>query len=554
LYRFEDQNIKAGAVANGVVFRAPDAFGKQPIWALYPDQETIWAGTFRGGLLRFRNGTFFRYATEQGLPNDVICQILPDHQGNLWLGTYGGIFRVAKVELNACARGQADAIAWVTYGRLAGLPTLECSGGYQPSGWPGADGRLWFATMKGVVSVQPDSLAKNRLVPQVLIEEVVVDGRTTDMTKAGFAPGRETNLEIGPGKHYVEFHYTGLSFTAPEQVRFRYRLRGMDDRWVEAGSRRFAQYTFLKPGDYHFEVMACNNEGLWNVQAGALLLRLQPHFWETWWFRLSLGILLVGLLAVTVRQVATRKLRRQMERLEQQQAVERDRARIAKDIHDDLGAGLTQIGLLTELSRRAPPEALDGRLNQISETTRELTGAMDEIVWAVNPRNDTLDGLAVYLCKFGQEFLSVAGIRCRLDVPVQLPARSLNAETRHNLFLAIKEALNNVVKHSRATEVWLKLVPGPAMCTIIIQDNGRGFPFNGEPMAANGNGRIAGGNGLPNLAKRLQNIGGRATVTSTPGQGVTVELTAPFASAHPSSLVKPSPGAVQPSSPPASNN
>jgi signal transduction histidine kinase len=388
----------------------------------------------------------------------------------------------------------------------------------------------------------------------VIIEEVVVDGKTMVLPPAnpGRDSGREVNLEIGPGKHYVEFHYTGLSFTTPEQVRFRYRLRGLDDQWVEAGTRRFAQYTFLRPGEYHFEVVACNNEGLWNSQVGALRLRLQPYFWETWWFLLTMGVLVAGSLALGVRQVATRKLRRQMERLEQQQALERDRARIAKDIHDDLGAGLTQIGLLTELSRRAPPEALGGRLNQISETARELTGTMDEIVWAVNPQNDTLDGLAIYLCKFGQEFLSVAGIRCRLEVPVQLPSRVLTAETRHNLFLAVKETLHNIVKHARATEVWLKLVPGSASFTIIIQDNGRGFPPNGGTEG--GNGRLAAGNGLPNLVKRLQSIGGCATFNSTPGQGVTVEFTAPFASPRSPSLVIATEGAAAPSSLPSSNH
>jgi len=552
LFKFGQESLRPGAVPKAVVYHTPDNFGTQAIWSIYADNDVLWVGTFRGGLLRFQNGRFTRFSTAQRLPNDIICQILPDHLGNLWLGTYGGIFRVARSELNDFVRTGTGLINWVTYGRLAGLPTLECSGGYQPSGWPGADGRLWFATHKGVVSVQPDHLAKNLLPPRVIIEEMVVDGRTIDLTTTGFNPDRAASLEICPGKHYVEFHFTGLSFTAPEQVRFRYRLRGLDDQWVDSGTRRFAQYTFLRPGDYHFEVAACNNEGLWNSQVGSLNLRIQPHVWETWWFTLALVVGLAGGLAWVVRVLATRKLRGQVERLKQQQAVERDRARIAKDIHDDLGAGLTQIGLLTELTRRASPEALGGRLNQISETARDLTGAMDEIVWAVNPRNDTLDALAVYLCKFSQEFLSVAGIRCRLDVPVQLPAHPLTAETRHNLFLALKETLNNIVKHARATEVCLKLVPGPDNFTVVITDNGRGLPVNGP--AATEPGRIAGGNGLANLGKRLQAIGGSATISSTPGQGVVVGFIAPYAAPVSPSLVIAIPGVLPPSSRPTSNN
>jgi len=548
LYQFGVSNTPA------VMYRAPDRWGNQPIWSLYAEHETLWIGTFRGGLLRFRNGQFIRYSTKQGLPNDVVCQILPDWRGNLWLGTYDGIFRAARTELNAFARTGTNSISWVAYGRLAGLPSLECSGGYQPSGWQGTDGRLWFSTLKGVVSVQPNQLSNDPRVPPLLIEEVLVDGKPADLpaTQAGVAAPRPLSVVIGPGKHYVEFHYTGLSFTAPEQVRFRYRLRGLDDHWVEAGTRRFAPYTFLRPGDYHFEVMACNNEGHWNPVAGTLNLRIQPHVWETWWFFLAWGLLLAGGIALAARAAGSRKFQRQMARLQQQQAVERDRARIARDIHDDLGTGLTQIGLLTELTRHAPPEALGGRLDQISATARELTGAMDEIVWAVNPQNDTLDCLAIYLCKFVQEYLSVAGLRCRLDVPVQLPARPLTAETRHNLFLAVKETLNNIVKHARATEVGLKLIPSPTGFTLLIQDNGRGFPAPGG--AAPGNGRIAGGNGLTNLQKRLAFIGGRAVVNSPPGQGVLVELTVPFEPPASPQLAIPTRGSVAPSSPSSQRN
>jgi signal transduction histidine kinase len=177
---------------------------------------------------------------------------------------------------------------------------------------------------------------------------------------------------------------------------------------------------------------------------------------------------------------------------------------------------------------------------------------MDEIVWAVNPQNDTLDCLAIYLCKFVQEYLSVAGLRCRLDVPVQLPARPLTAETRHNLFLAVKETLNNIVKHARATEVGLKLIPFPTGFTLLIQDNGRGFPTTGG--AAPGNGRLATGNGLINLQKRLAFIGGRAVMKSPPGQGVLVELTVPFEPPASPQLAISTHGSVAPSSPSSQRN
>ena len=319
---------------------------------------------------------------------------------------------------------------------------------------------------------------------------------------------------------------------APENVRFRYKLEGLETEWVEAGTRRSAQYSHLRPGDYRFQVIACNNNGIWSEATSTMTLKVLPHFWETAWFSGLLGITVVGALAGTVRFMVTRKLRRELKRLEQQRAIERDRARIAKDIHDDLGAGLTQIMLQSALAQRDPQPQVQTHLGNISETARELIRAMDEIVWAVNPQNDTLDGLVTYVCKFAQEYLTVAGVRCRLDLPAQLPPYVLSAETRHNLFLAIKEALNNVVKHARATEVRLELSVQPAYLTFRIRDDGQGMVSSTNAPAGLGSDRISSGHGLGNMTKRLETIGGRCSVTGEPGGGTCVELTVHFNNGH----------------------
>ena len=192
----------------------------------------------------------------------------------------------------------------------------------------------------------------------------------------------------------------------------------------------------------------------------------------------------MALVAGTVRYITTRRLRRRLERLEWQRVIERDRGRIARDIHDDLGAGLTQITLLSELARRESPHEMEAHLVQISDTARELTQAVDEIVWAVNPRQDTLDGLVNYICQFAQEYLTVAGILCRLDVPGHLPPLPLSADVRHNLFLAVKEALNNIVKHAQAREVRLRLIQEHGRLTLVIEDDGRGLRGPGPPSVA----------------------------------------------------------------------
>jgi signal transduction histidine kinase len=183
---------------------------------------------------------------------------------------------------------------------------------------------------------------------------------------------------------------------------------------------------------------------------------------------------------------------------------------------------LTHITLLSELARRDTPQEMPNHVAQISDMARELTRNMDEIVWAVDPQNDTLDSLATYVSKFAQEYLSVAQIRCRLDLPAELPPYVLPAEVRHNLFLAIKEALNNVVKHARATEVWLRLQVRPLAFTLVIEDNGCGL--RADHTVAAGAGRISSGHGLANMTKRLAASGGSCVITAAPDRGTRVEL------------------------------
>lgn len=510
-------------------FRAQDSWGGQPIWSLLADSNgVVWAGTFRGGLLRFQGGKFTRYTTKDGLPDDVICQILDDGAGRLWMGSKQGIFHADKAELNAFAQGKVDRINCTAYGRYDGLPSLECSDSYQPASWRTRDGRLLFTTLKGVVAVRPGEVSVNTLPPPVLIEGAVVDGveqkpehlRNENSVRAQATPLR---LVVAPGKQQVRILFTGLSFVSPDRVRFKYKMEDLDREWSEPSTVRSVQYNLLPPGEHRFLVTACNNDGVWNENGAALLVVVQPHFYERWEAKLAATFIGLGLVVFGVRRVYVRRYRRKLEHVEQQRAIERDRARIAKDIHDDLGAGLTHIALLSELARRDSAQELPNHVAQISDMARELTRNMDEIVWAVDPENDTLDSLVTYVSKFAQEYLSVAQVRCRLDVPAELPPYVLPAEVRHNLFLAIKEALNNVVKHAKASEVWLRVEVRPFAFTLVIEDDGCGLnnsKSNGAPRPD----RISSGHGLVNMAKRLRAVGGDCLIKDRETGGTRVAL------------------------------
>jgi signal transduction histidine kinase len=301
----------------------------------------------------------------------------------------------------------------------------------------------------------------------------------------------------------------------------------LEKDWVDAGAKRVANYSFLPPGDYTFRVIACNNDGIWNETGVSLPFTLLPHFWQTWWFRVLGGVLTAVAAGGTVWFDTRRRMRRKLERIERQRMIEQERARIAHDIHDDLGSQLTRITMLSESARSVvdDPKQAASDLNQIYDTAREATKAMDEIVWAVNPKHDTLESLASYLEKFALDFLGAAGIRCRLDMPLQSPVWQLTSDARHNLFLAYKEALNNVVKHSSSSEVRISLALEASAFELDIADNGCGFdPQNLNAKTTNDTGRLAAGHGLASMSQRLREIGGNCKIISAPGKGTKVKF------------------------------
>jgi signal transduction histidine kinase/streptogramin lyase len=500
-------------------FRRADGLASDYIGCLrLEDDGTLWIGTLGGGLTRLKNGHFTIINWRQGLPNGFICDIEDDGRGFYWMSSHAGVMRANKAELNRCADGALAEIYCRTFGIADGLPTLKCSDGLQPAGCKTVDGRLWFSTSRGLVTVNPREVESNPLRPPVRIEYLRLDDETIPFEAGGAAP-----VIISPGRHRYEFRYTALSFVGSEKLRFKHRLKGLDKEWVSAGTTRTANYSYVPPGNYQFEVIACNNDGVWNESGDRVAFTVRPFFWQTMWFRVLAGGLAVAVAGGLAWFDTRRRMRRKLEKLEHQRAVENERARIAKDIHDDLGATLTRITMLSDpiRSELEEPAHAPGNISQIHSSARELTRSMDEIVWAINPQHDTLDSLVTYLEKFAQDFLGTAGVRCRLDLPLDFPVLPLTAEARHNLYLSFKEALNNVIKHSGATEVGIVVTVTSADFTITVKDNGHGFLLgNGAKTGAGEPARFASGNGLTNMRRRLEAIGGRCEVQSSPGLGV----------------------------------
>ncbi len=509
------------------------------IRTLYLDaQGALWIGTAGGGLSRYREGHIKTFTTSEGLPDDTISQILEDDAGRLWLGSNRGIACVSKSELEQFSAGKIPGVYPQVYGLAEGMLSEECTGGFCPAGLKTKSGRLWFATLKGIVAVDPRTPAMDSPAPTVVIEEVLMDGmpvnefrgqKSGTMARAENIESREPELKplsIPPGKHRLELRYTGMSFDAPERVRFRYRLEGLDPDWVEAGeqgTRRTASYSYVPPGDYQFRVIACNSDGVWNETGANLALKVFPHIWQAKWF---IGLAALGLLlsvGSTARLLEKAKGQRRLRHLEQEQALERERARIARDLHDDLGSSLTRISLLSGLARadKDHPAQVEAHINKISQSAEQTVRALEEIVWAVRPGSDSLQSLVEYIAHFANELFEGDSARCRLDLPHNLPARTLPPDMRHNIFLVVKEALTNALKHASAKEVRVQAKARGDTLEILVQDDGRGFVAEFPP----GEGKR---NGLGNMRRRAESMGGKLELVSAPGKGTAVRLTVNF--------------------------
>jgi signal transduction histidine kinase len=511
--------------------------------ALFMDREdTLWVGTANQGLCRFRQGRFAGASGRDGLLADTIGTVIDDSLGNLWLGSNRGIVRVNRAELNDYLDGKQPRVAWRHFGLSDGLPTLGCTGGGQPASGRTADGRLWFATIKGAATVDPDRLSFNRLPPPVVIEEVVVDDQvqlfpgkgsnSITLTPHDFGGAAAANIapavSVPPRAQRIEFRFTGLSLMAAEQNRFRYRLDPFDDDWVQAGTRRVAYYTGLPAGSYQFRVTACNNDGVWNEDGVALGVTVLPPWWRTWWFQFLVALGVAGLVFGGY-ELRLFKLRRESAAHEEfsRQLIasqESERRRLAGELHDGMGQDLLVIASQAQLSlaREDNSAGATARLNEIAETARRA------IHQARRMAHDLRPGLIEEL-GFTKAVRACADRAAQAaEIPLALQVADvdglLSPEFEVNLFRMLQETLSNILKHARASELKVTLERRDSGLCLVVEDNGRGFdPTSGEAAAA---GRR--GFGMRQLAERAKLMGGRVDVQSQPGAGTRVTVEVPL--------------------------
>jgi len=507
LYRIRDNQITRFGLREGLK--------SERIRALYPDPDgTLWIGTSRGGLTRLQGERVDSFTTADGLADDVILHIEEDRKGFLWCSAGTGVFRVAKQELERFARAESQSIRCFVYTKADGLPSLECTGGSQPSGCRTRDNRLWFPTVAGLAVVEPDEVRINPLPPPVVIEQVILEEEAgSNVRKAAaerqpaFDRGTATEwplLQIPPGKRRFEFHYTGLSFTAPEKVRFKYKLDSLEREWVDAGTQREAHYSHVPPGKYTFQVIACNNDGVWNESGASLAMIVLPHFWQTWKFRIFAGALVLVLFAgiYEIRLAAERRLTRL-------------RLRIARDLHDEVGSNLGTIALLGQVLQSQPEQEIE-EVSEIRRLASQTVESLRDIVWFLDPASDNIDELLMRMNQTARTMLR--GIPFEFHRAGNAGGAKPSLELRRNVIPAFKEILHNIVRHARATHVDIFIELSSRDFLMRIHDNGVGFD---EAV-------VRAGNGLRNLRRRAAELEGALQIESRPGHGTIVTLRSPI--------------------------
>lgn len=463
------------------------------------NDEKLWIGTRQDGILCFdmSGGTAKKvqhFTQSNGLTDNFVISLACDGNNNIIAGTQTGL----------------DRILHTTSGyRVDNITKSSNIFNFVQIVWTDAhDNAYGFTNTKTVLQV----VAPNNMIPapapQLLIENIRVNGEPLTDINSG--------IRLAHYQRNIIFSLAAPTFIDEKQVQFSYRLRGSgNNEWSEAGTNADISLINLAPGDYVLEVRANFPSTSYSSKEIAFAFEIRPPWWQTWWFRIALAVLIVAAVMYVIRFYYRRKLEKEKAVLERKQAIEKERTRIATDMHDDLGAGLSRIKFLSETIglKKQMQQPIEEDINSIRQYSHEMIDKMGEIVWALNEKNDSLSDLLSYTRSYAATYLSQNGIHCTIEAPDQFSAIEVSGEYRRNIYLAVKEALHNVVKHSQATEVLIHISTGDQL-TITIHDNGTGFSSAAiRPYS----------NGLSNMQKRMADIGGRLEILSTEGTTVTLE-------------------------------
>ena len=444
------------------------------------------------------DGSRFSPVVRSGVDRTTIHAILDDERGHLWFATGNGIARCDCDLAGGCSN-------WMEFGPADGLRGREMATNSHPSAWRSRDGLLWFTTPKGLVETDPEHFPVNTVPPPVALVRFAADD--IEQPLQGSA-----QLKVPAGHNHFQFDYAGLSYTAPQKVRYRFFLEGFDHQWTEAGARRSAYYTNIPPGSYTFRIEACNNDGVWNKAGAALAFTLQPHFYQTIWFYVLLALFAAGLVMLLLRL-------RLLQAEREFRAVLAERNRIAREVHDTLAQGYVgvsvQLEVLTELLRQDKTDAALNHLDTTRKTVREGLAEARQSIWALRSQDSEENTLPVQLRRATEH---AHGNGLEASFGLYGAYRPMPPGMEREILRVGQEAIHNVKRHAGAKRLSVQLEYGPAEVALVVRDDGRGF------STEDGADSPPGHYGLMGMRERAQSLGGSLEVTSEVGQGTTVRL------------------------------
>ena len=477
----------------------------------------LWVGT-TAGLFRVTDEAVVAVGYDAGGFDDAVLQIAEDASGRLWLGTTRGLLCVVLEDLARLPRADTEeepvAVRLLHLGVADGVPGERCMGGAAAFGRP-VEGRVWFPFESGVAVVDPRKTEFSGKPSAVVIEKVSVNGRIVyDNIGADMAA-----LTLEPGARNIVFQFAALSPGEADSVR--YRVAGVRKGWSPVQAERTAAFEWLPPGGYTLQVLA-EAGGVWNLEGASAAFTVRAHFWQTVWFYLLLAAGLAGTVFLIARWMLWHRYQLQMALLKREEALALERARISRDIHDELGNGLSVVATLSELAHNdvEKGDMIHKRLDQIYDVANELARNVDETVWAVNPANDGWDPFLSYFEQYTEYFLGNSGLRFHFTRPDALVASPIASKTRHHLLLAVREAVGNILKHASAKQVRISMRLDGGTLEVRVEDDGIGF----DTAKSAG----VGHDGLGNMARRMKETDGELRIESAPGTGTRVTFRVPL--------------------------
>ncbi|MET0753703.1 MAG: two-component regulator propeller domain-containing protein [Pyrinomonadaceae bacterium] len=496
-----------GAFTN---FTGKDGLSNDNVRDIYEDRDgVIWLGTYGGGLNRFKDGKFFAITTREGMNEDIVSRILVDEKDNFWLLGNRGVSVISRSALNDLADGKIKTIACASYGVSDGMLNSEGNGGNFPAGWRASDGRFWFPSIQGVIVIDPKF--SDLPPPPVFIEDVFLAGKQLES---------KPQIEVAPDTGNLEIHYTGLHFTKPEQVKFKYKLEGFDQDWIEVGARRTAYYTQIPPGNYRFLVTASTTNGVWNEQpASKTVVVFSNPIWKKWWFILTASLFVIAAIVVfyRLRLVQLEKSRQRQQTFSRQliESQEAERKRIAGELHDGLGQTLLIIKNRAFLGTKAKTrEIANEQFNEISASSGAAINQAREIAYFLRPSQLERLGLTSAI----EEMITQADESSEIDFECEIDSLDnfFSPEDEINFFRIAQESVNNILKHSEASKAKVFASRNDDKIELLVQDNGKGFAFE-KP---NVHGKS--GFGLIGMEERVRILGGMISINSEKGNGTKV--------------------------------